>query len=75
MLEAIQNRRSIRKFQKTPLPRAVLEQILKAGTLAPSSKNRQPWQFIVAAGAEKETVLAAMRDISSISISRFYRSS
>ena len=62
MQEAIQNRRRIRKFQKTTLPRAVVEQILQAGTLAPSSKNRQPWQFIVAAGAEKEPVLAAMRD-------------
>lgn len=62
MLEAIQNRRSIRKFQKSDLPKAVVEQILQAGILAPSSKNRQPWEFIVVAGAEKVPVLAAMRE-------------
>lgn len=61
MLEAIQNRRSIRKFQKRDLPRAAVEQILLAGALAPSSKNRQPWKFIATGGAEKEPMLAAMR--------------
>ena len=62
MLEAIQNRRSIRAYQDKPVPRSVIEEILKAGSLAPSSKNRQPWRYIVAAGEAKKGALAAMAE-------------
>ena len=44
MLDAIAARRSIRKFKSTPVPRHIIEEIIKAGALAPSSKNRQPWK-------------------------------
>lgn len=44
MLDAIAARRSIRKFKNTPVPRHIIEEIIKAGALAPSSKNRQPWK-------------------------------
>lgn len=47
MLDAIAARRSIRKFKNTPVPRHIIEEIIKAGALAPSSKNRQPWHFAV----------------------------
>lgn len=60
MLSAIQNRRSIRRFSDRPVPRELVEEVLLAGTQAPSSKNRQPWRFIVAAGEEKERLLTAM---------------
>lgn len=43
MLDAIAARRSIRKFKSTEVPRDIIEEVLQAGTLAPSSKNRQPW--------------------------------
>ena len=61
MLQAIQNRRSIRKYKKDEVPVSAIEEVLRAGMLAPSSKNRQPWRFIVAAGREKERFLDAMR--------------
>ncbi len=38
----------------------MVEEILRAGMLAPSSKNRQPWRFIVAEGRAKAQSLAAM---------------
>lgn len=60
MLSAIQDRRSIRKFLDRPVPREAIEEILLAGTLAPSSKNRQPWRFLVTAGRDKEALLEAM---------------
>lgn len=60
MLSAIETRRSIRRFLDKPVPREMIEDILLAGTLAPSSKNRQPWRFIVAAGQEKAQILDAM---------------
>lgn len=40
MLNAIAARRSIRKFKTTPVARHIIEEIIKAGALAPSSKNR-----------------------------------
>lgn len=60
MLNAIQNRRSIRKYQSKPVPRELVEQVLQAGILAPSSKNRQPWRFIVCTGPAKARLLLAM---------------
>ena len=61
MLNDIKNRRSIRKYQNRPVERQLIEQVLQAGILAPSSKNRQPWRFIVVSGAAKDNVLQAMQ--------------
>ena len=60
MLSAITNRRSIRKYKKLDIPRHMIEKILQSGILAPSSKNRQPWKFIVVTGNAKKDILAAM---------------
>jgi nitroreductase len=46
-LEAIMTRRSVRKFAKNQIPDAVLEQIIGAGTYAPSALALQPWAFVV----------------------------
>ena len=55
LMTAIENRRSIRRFKKDPIPRGAIEAILDAARLAPSGKNLQPWQFIVVQGnAHKE---------------------
>lgn len=60
ILQVIAERRSIRKFKRDSVPREILEHILRAASLAPSSKNRQPWKFVAAGGAEKEAALDAM---------------
>lgn len=60
MFDAIAARRSIRKFKNTPVPRHIIEKIIKTGALAPSSKNRQPWHFVVTTGKAKDEALAAM---------------
>ena len=60
MIEEILNRRSIRTFQTTPVSSEFVEQVLQAGILAPSSKNRQPWRFVVATGKSKAEMLHAM---------------
>lgn len=46
-MEIIKQRRSIRKFSAKEIPIQFLEEILEAGSLAPSAKNRQPWFFLV----------------------------
>ena len=60
MLSEIVNRRSIRAYLPRPVSKADIETVLRAGALAPSSKNRQPWRFTVAAGEGKAAALAAM---------------
>jgi len=46
-LTCIKVRREIREYLDKPVPQESLQQILEAGRLAPSSKNSQPWHFIV----------------------------
>lgn len=40
-------RRSVRKYSDKEVTRDTLEAIVKAGLLAPTSKNKRPWQFYV----------------------------
>ncbi|MBS6196127.1 MAG: nitroreductase family protein [Clostridiales bacterium] len=61
MLDAIKNRRSIRKYKPESIPQPVIEAIIQAGMLAPSSKNRQPWKFVVAEGDAKAEAVEIFR--------------
>ena len=60
-LEAIAQRRSIRKFKDTPVTDEQIREILRAATLAPSGKNRQPWRFVVVRGEKRAEMVATMR--------------
>ncbi|MFV0241721.1 MAG: nitroreductase family protein [Lacrimispora sphenoides] len=60
-MKSISNRRSIRKFKETAIPKEMVEEILNAGRLAPSSKNRQPWKFTVVSGQSKNEMLLSMK--------------
>ena len=51
--DAIEQRRSIRKYQDRPVSEEDVRALLRAATLAPSGKNRQPWRFVVVQGDEK----------------------
>ena len=55
-IDAIQKRRSIRKFTDQPVPREMIKRILQAGIDAPSAKNRQPWRFVVVQNPEKRAI-------------------
>jgi len=47
VLNLIKERRSIRKFQSTPVDDEKIKAVLSAGQWAPSFLNMQPWKFIV----------------------------
>ena len=47
VFEAIRMKRAVRAFAARPLPDEIVERILWAGRRAQSSKNTQPWRFIV----------------------------
>lgn len=61
ILEAIAERRSIRKFKDSPIPEEVLRAILVAGMQAPSGKNRQPWRFYVVQEDKRAEMVRIMR--------------
>jgi len=43
----LRSRRSIRRFEPSPLPAAVIQRIIETATYAPSAHNNQPWRFAV----------------------------
>jgi len=53
VFEAIYKRRSIRKYLDKDVPNDIILKIIDAGRWAPSSKNRQPWEFIIVKDKEK----------------------
>jgi len=47
LTDIIQRRRTVRRFQPTPVPRSVVEGLLELAVQAPSAHNSQPWRFVV----------------------------
>lgn len=62
MIEAIYKRRSVRHFLQKPIPEKDLDQILESGMWAPSEKNAQPWKFLVIRGAERKSMVKALKE-------------
>ena len=60
-MDAISDRRSIRKYSDREVSLEVINEILDAARVAPSGKNNQPWHFIVLGGDSKKEFLDAMR--------------
>ena len=52
LLKQIQQRYSVRLYQKRPVEKEKLETILQAARLAPSAKNFQEWRFVVVQDAD-----------------------
>ena len=45
--EAIRGRRTVRRFTQTPIPEAILDELLDLARLAPSAANLQPLEFLL----------------------------
>jgi nitroreductase len=56
--EAIEQRRSIRKFKPDPVPDEYLIELLDSARLAPSGCNAQPWRFKIVRDVETKARLA-----------------
>ena len=50
--ETMKTRRTIRDFTKRSVPRAVIENAIKAAGTAPSGANQQPWHFVAVSNRE-----------------------
>jgi len=59
IVEAIQQRKSIRAFKPDPVPKEILKEILDLALRAPSWANTQPWEFAIVTGKKLEEVRQA----------------
>jgi nitroreductase len=57
--DAITSRRNVRQYTEQPIEAAELDRILEAARRAPSSKNWQPWDFVVVTDREELAELSA----------------
>lgn len=53
---AIEQRRSIRKYQDKEVTDDILLELIRLATLAPSGHNRQPWEFQIIKGETKNNI-------------------
>jgi nitroreductase len=60
--DAIRTKRAVRLFKAEPVPEDVMNAILDAGRRSQSSKNTQPWQFVVVRDREKLAALSKTGD-------------
>ena len=58
--EAIRSRRNVRSFVDRPIGESDLDQILEAGRRSPSSRNWQPWDFVLLTERARLQRLAAV---------------
>jgi nitroreductase len=58
--DAIRSRRNVREYADRAVPAEHLDRILEAGRRAPSSRNWQPWDFVVVTDREQLADLATV---------------
>ena len=57
LFDAIEKRRSVRKYLNEPVPRPIMEKAIEAALLAPNSSNLQPWEIYWVTDPEKKLQL------------------
>lgn len=62
LIDAIDGRRSIRRFRPDPVPEAVVRDILDRAARAPSGSNIQPWKVRVVSGAARRRLIDAVAE-------------
>jgi nitroreductase len=50
--DELAQRRTVRDYASTPVPRALIEHCLRAAGSAPSGANQQPWRFVAVSSPE-----------------------
>ncbi|MDP2182748.1 MAG: nitroreductase [Actinomycetota bacterium] len=53
LFEAFEKRHSVRSFSPEPVPKELIDKLIYAASLAPSSLNEQPWRFYVVRGESR----------------------
>lgn len=73
--EVVLGRRSIRGYKPDPVPRGLIEEVLRLAMRSPSSMNTQPWNFHVITGAPLDRIRAGNteRNLAGVPHSREFR--
>tara|TARA_X000000950_G_C13875296_1_gene644609 strand:+ start:593 stop:1270 length:678 start_codon:yes stop_codon:yes gene_type:complete len=73
--EVVKGRRSIRGYQKKPVPKSLIKEVIEMAMRAPSSLNTQPWNFYVVAGEPLDKIRAGNteRNMAGVPDSREFR--
>jgi len=58
LFDIIKNRRTVRQFKTTPIPKQHILKILEAAHFAPTAGNQQPWKFLVIQDRKKLDLLS-----------------
>lgn len=67
LLQAMRERRSVRRFASRPVGHDVITKIVEAAITAPSASNKQPWRFLVVEDRARITRMAeAVREATSL---------
>ncbi|MBW8814718.1 MAG: nitroreductase [Caulobacterales bacterium] len=74
--DVVLGRRSIRGYQRRPVPKALIREVIEMAMRAPSSLNTQPWNFYVVAGEPLDRIRAGNteRNLAGVPESREFRS-
>jgi nitroreductase len=59
IVEAINQRKSIRAYKSDPVPKEILRKIMELALRAPSWGNTQPWEFAIVTGKKLEEIRQA----------------
>lgn len=58
----LDTRRSVRDFSDKPVPREVIENVIKAASTAPSGAHKQPWTFCVVSNTELKSQIRELAE-------------
>lgn len=59
----LDTRRSVREYANTPVPKEVIENIIKAASTAPSGAHKQPWTFCAISNTELKSKIREAAEI------------
>ncbi|WP_338543160.1 nitroreductase family protein [Paenibacillus tundrae] len=60
VIEAIKNRRTVKKFKKDAVPTDKIIELLEAAVWAPNHKLREPWRFLLFTGDGRKKLAQAI---------------
>jgi nitroreductase len=60
-IDLLRKRRSVRSFQDTPVEQEKIDLLIEAMLRAPSSRNLNPWEFVVVTGKDTLDALSKAR--------------
>lgn len=59
----LDGRRSIRMFSEKPVPKSVIENLIRTASTAPSGAHKQPWTFCAISNAELKSQIRAAAEV------------